>query len=174
MSNRTCSVEGCGRLHLARGLCSLHYQRWKRFGDPTYDYVRGSTPTATRFWDKVAKTNSCWLWDGTIDRRSGYGRFQLDGRAIYAHRFSYELLGHVVPDGLFLDHLCRVRNCVNPAHLEPVTPRENVRRGARGILLTHCPNGHPYSGDNLRLHKGRRYCVACNKERSLAWYYAHR
>ena len=75
-----------------------------------------------RFWAKVDKTDDCWLW--TANRtNAGYGHFWLDRRMVLAHRFAYELLIGPIPDGLTLDHLCRVRACVNPAHLEAVTNR---------------------------------------------------
>lgn len=114
---------------------------------------------------RVAVAESgCWLWTGSCDP-SGYGTLKLEGRTRRAHRLAYELLVGPIPDGLQLDHLCRVRNCANPDHLEPVTNQENSRRGR--ALITHCPKGHPYSGDNLRLHvrkNGRdvnRECREC-------------
>jgi len=86
-----------------------------------------------RFWDKVqAEPNTgCWLWDANTTR-GGYGHFKVSGRMVYAHRLAYEKLVGPIPDGLSLDHLCRVPGCVNPDHLEPVTHAENVRRGDSG------------------------------------------
>ena len=97
----------------------------------------------------------CWLWTGaktrygygylTMPRRSG-GRVR-GGRKIGAHKLMYEHVNDPVPDGLELDHLCRVHNCVNPEHLEAVTHAENVRRGEAGHanpVKTHCPQGHAY------------------------------
>ena len=82
-------------------------------------------PISARFWAKVDKTETCWLWTG--GQSAGYGRFGFKGRPnLGAHRFAYELLVGPIPPGLDLDHLCRVRNCVNPDHLEPVTRRENL------------------------------------------------
>lgn len=75
----------------------------------------------------VDKTDDCWLWTGTINRK-GYGQFKINYRYYVAHRVSFELAGGVIGDGLQVDHLCYVRHCVNPAHLEPVTPSENMRR----------------------------------------------
>lgn len=97
-----------------------------------------SRPTeAERFFAKVQKTPICWLW--TAGRaQHGHGVFGLSGGGTTtAHRWSYEFHFGSIPVGLHLDHLCRVANCVNPAHLEPVTCRENIRRGryARNILL---------------------------------------
>jgi hypothetical protein len=130
-----------------------------------------------RFWDKVDRVDpdECWTWQAAT--RKGYGVFFFCGRLVPAHRFAYELLVGSVPDGLELDHLCRNRGCVNPAHLEPVTRSVNVLRGESGARLrqawidrkSHCDHGHPLSGANLRVQKtgkraGRRMCRACQRE----------
>jgi hypothetical protein len=134
-------------------------------------------PAEDRFWAKVQKTDSCWVWIGGASKR-GYGGFQPNPErgVVPAHRFSYELLIGSIPEGLELDHLCRNPRCVNPAHLEPVTHSENIQRGESISVLnarkTHCPQGHPYSGENLVVRKGGyRNCRACtarwNRERYL-------
>lgn len=84
----------------------------------------------TAFWDRVKKTDGCWIWQGP-DNGQGYGTLRLPGvrKKSYAHRVSYEMLVGPIPEGLYLDHLCRNPPCVNPDHLEPVTHAENVRRG---------------------------------------------
>lgn len=93
-----------------------------------------------RFWAKVDRRDGgdCWPWLGTTTS-TGYGLFGVprEDRTVGAHRYAYELVVGPIPTGLELDHLCRVRNCVNPAHLEPVTHAENLRRGreARGFAL---------------------------------------
>lgn len=131
--------------------------------------------TEDRFWNCVDKSapNGCWVWTGPMDPY-GYGKFfrvePLKGRTrLPAHRASYEYLVGPIPDGLVLDHLCRNHPCVNPEHLEPVTDRENILRGkslaAKNARVTHCPKGHPYAGDNLKITKtGRRRCITCNRE----------
>lgn len=127
-----------------------------------------------RFFWRVDKTdpNGCWLWTGSREPK-GYGRFWLNGQQFKAHRAAYELLVGPIPEGLVLDHLCRVRVCVNPAHLEPVTNRENILRGEGRTAVqarrTHCPKGHPYDEANtiVRQRHGRptRQCRACARDR---------
>lgn len=137
-------------------------------------------PIADRFWGKVVRIpeSGCWVWLGGCSG-DGYGVL-MEGNGSeklkYAHRVSYELHVGPVPDGLELDHLCRVRCCVNPDHLQPVTRKVNINRGAvadvhraRYALITHCPRGHPYEGENLYLHpNGCRICRTCQRERRAA------
>lgn len=115
--------------------------------------------------------SGCWLWAGPLDGK-GYGMLRLkaesDGRrpSVRAHRFSYELHKGPIPGGLVLDHLCRVRSCCNPDHLEPVTTRENILRGhslfAQRARQTHCHNGHEFTEANTKISsKGGRTCRTC-------------
>lgn len=135
--------------------------------------VSVADPLGERFWSKVQKTDGCWLW--TAGTEDGYGRYGLNQTSVLAHRLAYMELVGPVPAGLQLDHLCRVRACVNPAHLEPVTLRENVRRGMgpAGVnaAKTHCPNGHPY---DYTERGGRRRCKACRNARARALWAAKR
>lgn len=109
----------------------------------------------------------CWLWTAYVNP-DGYGVIRWEGESIGAHRVIYELL--VGPYSTeTLDHLCRVRHCVNPGHLEPVSRRENILRsdciGARKARRTHCDRGHPFAGDNVYYYpSGARECVTCRKE----------
>ena len=88
-------------------------------------------PLQDRLWDKVVKTEDCWLWQGGKNHK-GYGYISVDGKMKSVHRVSYELLVGKIPDGLQLDHLCKIRNCVKPEHLDPVTLQENIKRGDTG------------------------------------------
>lgn len=130
--------------------------------------------TWQRFWAKVEIGPGCWLWTAAGARSgNGYGRFHRDGRLLLAHRVAYEWLVGSIPDGLELDHLCRVRACVNPGHLEPVTLRENILRGespsARNAVKSECPQGHPYDEANTYVDRtGRRHCRTCAKRRKAA------
>ncbi len=128
MANRTCSIDGCGRKHYGRDFCHMHYKRWERWGDPMV-VAQIKNDDHARFWSKVAVTPSCWLWTPRLDR-DGYGHIQIGQHMKRAHRVAYEWIAGAIPEGLTLDHLCSVRHCVNPAHLEPVTAEENVRRAA--------------------------------------------
>lgn len=111
--------------------------------------------------------SGCWIWIGACST-AGYAQIKLE-RNQYAYRASYEHYIGSIPNGLHMDHLCRVHCCVNPRHVEPVTCKENVRRGKaseatklRALTITHCPQGHPYAGNNLYSGpKGRRGCRAC-------------
>lgn len=131
-------------------------------------------PATERFARKITPPNEsgCVLWQAATNR-GGYGIFRGHGRAVLAHRFAWEQANGPVPDGLQLDHLCRVRHCVNPDHLEVVTLLENYRRGNSGkhqAAKTHCPHGHAYDETNTYRLNGHRHCRSCMNERSRAWY----
>ncbi len=116
--------------------------------------------------------SGCWLWAGAVDT-GGYGAVKWNGRFTTAHRKSYELHIGPIPEGLYLDHLCRVRCCVNPKHVEPVTNSENCKRGKSGEFnrsKSHCPSGHEYTPENTyhsvrRNGWKRRQCATCVKDR---------
>ena len=113
--------------------------------------------------------SGCWLWTRCLVY--GYGSVYWDGKLRKAHRVVYEILKEPIPYGLHIDHLCRVRSCVNPNHLEPVTNRENIQRGNSGLFnrrKTHCSRGHAFTEDNTIVVKGRereRFCKTCIRER---------
>mgnify|MGYP001599849985 CR=1 FL=1 len=172
--DRRCSVDDCKEPHYGRGWCQRHYFYWKDHGFP-------EKPTAAQnFWAKVDKNGPvpdyaphlgpCWIWTAFI-RSAGYAHVSWDGQTRDGHLIAYELTIGPVPEGLELDHLCRVRRCVNPLHLEPVTRAENLRRSpitfvAINLAKTHCPQGHPYDEANTyRTRDGGRVCRACKRER---------
>lgn len=124
MPRSVCSIEGCDALSVARTWCDRHYSAWKRTGDP----MGMQDNPERRFWLNVRKSDGCWEWTGSLSG-GGYGQFRVHGKQAQVHRFAYGLLVGPVPEGLELDHLCRNRRCVNPAHLEPVTRSINVARG---------------------------------------------
>lgn len=113
--------------------------------------------------------SGCWHW--TLSKTDkGYGQAHRDGKTKRAHRVSYEAFVGPVPIGLQLDHLCRNRACANPAHLEPVTQRENILRGvapsAQNARKTHCEQGHEFTAANTYIHTGgKRRCRACHRKR---------
>lgn len=111
-------------------------------------------------WD-----TGCWNWSLALDRK-GYGTITIKGRSYGVHRVTYEMLAGPIPEGLELDHLCRNHACSNPAHLEPVTHRENQRRGegfvGRRSRQTHCIRGHEFTHANTYVRRnGTRQCRAC-------------
>lgn len=133
----------------------------KSHSDPTqYD---------ARFWKKVdqAGDDECWLWQGCTGA-DGYGklaRTQENGKQKQwmAHRYAFIQTHGAINPELTIDHLCRVRNCCNPSHLEEVTRSVNAKRARAEFegSQTHCLRGHPFSGDNLVVRNGKRHCRTC-------------
>ncbi|MFB6955450.1 HNH endonuclease signature motif containing protein [Streptomyces sp. NPDC056309] len=130
-----------------------------------------------RFWRKVNAQSICWIWTGAKSG-GGYGHLSRRGKFIAAHRYAWEMLVGPIPEGLDLDHLCRVRACVNPDHLEPVTRRENLRRGAGRLRppeardrKKECPRGHPYDAENTYIapSDGSQKCRECSRASVRQW-----
>jgi hypothetical protein len=146
---------------------------------PSLDY-NSVEELPDNFWNKVNKTDTCWLWTGKMD--DGYGRFNIRGKLYLAHRLTMAVLKAPIADNMQVDHLCGVRNCCNPDHLEQVTFSENTkRRRAISALpdITKCINGHPLIGDEARIHVSDRRtrsngvvpsvtCKVCNSTRRLS------
>ena len=112
-----------------------------------------------------ASETGCLEWTGTV--ANGYGTIKHGGRNHRAHRLIYSLVVGPIPEGLVIDHLCRNKRCVNPAHLEAVTVRENTLRGvgptAQNMAKTHCLRGHPFSDANTRWDGRGRVCRECHR-----------
>lgn len=178
MGDRICSIGECDNPSRTRGWCAKHYARWFKYGDPLF-LVPYANRDHERFWAKVDKNGPspsarpdlgpCWIWTGAGTAK-GYGCFRLgrERRNIGAHRWAYREVKGPIPEGLHLDHLCRTPQCVNPDHLEPVTPAENQWRGespgARVRRTGCCIKGHSLE-DAYQSADGRRYCRTCNLEK---------
>lgn len=186
-----CVVTGCQNRIANRehGMCNPHYLRRQRYGDPL-----GGGPMlpfgrtlAERLESKIDRAGDCWIWTGASDG-TGYGQINVDGihrRAV--HIVMYEMHVGPVPDGLELDHLCHNRDmacsggsscvhrrCCNPAHLEPVTRRENALRGVKGRpdVRTHCSKGHALDSVNVYIdpNGGYRKCRICRAAKVKAFW----
>lgn len=115
---------------------------------------------AERFWSKVDKTDDCWLWTAATGN-NGYGSFSVDGVVLRVHRFAYEFLVGPIPSGMMIDHVCHVKTCVNPAHLRPVTRKQNMENQA---------GAHRNSSTGERgvfPSRSGRYCVAIQSDKVL-------
>lgn len=122
--------------------------------------------TEERFWSRVDASGDCWEWTG--GQQSGYGYFSAGGKKVRVHRFAWVVLVGPLDDDETLDHLCRNRSCVSPAHLEPVSAAVNVKRGwgfvGVNVRLSACRQGHPFDEANTYLKDGRRHCRRCRVE----------
>jgi hypothetical protein len=177
----SCRVAGCPKFRRYPNidLCNAHYLRKQRYGDPL-----GAAPprptTRERFDSKVVKaTSGCWEWTGAHFQATGYAVFTMrssDGkwRPYTGHSIAYRLYVGDVPDGMWLDHLCRNRGCVNPAHLEPVTPQDNVLRGYSpapvSVRANRCHRGHEFTPENTYTKtkpngRTKRECRQCQRMR---------
>jgi len=144
--------------------------------------VRGKLliPIEERFWAKVAKgiptignPDPCWLWVAGL-QGGGYGQLWVNGKHEQSHRISYEFANGDIPDNLEIDHICRVRTCVNPNHLRAVTHKENVLCGespsAKAVRRNECFRGHSFTEENTYLFRGERNCKICRQFAMKRWY----
>lgn len=142
----TCSVEGCDRKPKSHGMCGMCLRRFQKYGETT-------DPRERLFWTKVDKNGPvpdhrpelgpCWIWSGYVHPITGYGQYGVRKGTRLAHRIGYEYAVGPIPEGLHLDHLCRVRRCLRWDHLQPVTPRENIARGLGGDSWGYTPDPLP-------------------------------
>lgn len=182
MSDRICSFPDCGKPLKTRGLCQPHYkQLWRGEALRPLAPPRGSVSLQDRLWQKVEKTETCWLWTGSGNGH-GYGQIGQGDRKFYVHRLAYEWLVGPIAEGMQVDHLCMVRRCVNPDHMEIVTPKVNANRGygqcvtaALQLAKTHCKHGHEYTPENTRIDKKRgiRLCRTCEADTRRRWREKH-
>lgn len=118
------------------------------------------------FWPRVDRSGECWLWMGSRSA-AGYGRITIAQRQYFTHRLAYEVLVGPIPEGLEIDHLCRVTACLNPEHLEAVTHRENILRSTAPMaalaIRTACSRGHEYADGSFIIRRGARECVICRR-----------
>jgi hypothetical protein len=183
------TCEQCGRRFLCSKKAARKGARARRFCTPACGYAwrtRRSEETAlARLWAKVDKDGpapgdrpdlgACWI--GASRRPDGYVTVYVAGRTVLGHRLAYESASGPIPDGLELDHLCRRPGCVRPSHLEAVTHRENIARGASPAWITHqtgvCQRGHVMTGKALMVvgTTGARLCRVCVNARSLLRYH---
>lgn len=172
MSHRTCSFEGCERKFYARNLCASHYQA-RRVGAPLIplDGVERDDARFARHTEILP--NGCVRWTGSLS--GGYGQFRAGGKTQKAHRWKWQRDNGPLGLEFDLDHYRYPElGCIGPAcvaHVRPVTRLENVLRGrsiqAWNRAKTHCPQGHPYSGENVRISPGGgRYCRTCSRDES--------
>lgn len=127
-----------------------------------------------KFRQRIVMIGDCWAWCGVVNGHSGYGQVNWRGYTAHkVHRATYELLVGPIPDGLTIDHLCFNRMCCNPAHLEPVTNRENILRGnnlcAKNARKSACPKGHNYEQYGFTNKRGSRSCRICTRQQGNEW-----
>lgn len=177
------------RQKITRGRCSNCYKRhvYALKKAEAFEAIKPAAASERLFSRVVAGRNGCVIWTGTQNPRNGYGQIAYGGKVEYTHRTAYMLAKGEIPEGLVIDHACHNRDldcpggncihhlCVNPHHLDAVTPSENRIRsphtkGDLRSLMTHCRNGHEFTPPNTFTRRGRRACRTCrnNYQRKYA------
>ena len=121
---KSCTESGCEGKYYGRGWCQPHYDRWYRSGQPTTNTSQRGLTLEQRLKRRATTGGGCWLWTGPLS--DGYGQIKVNGKMRPAHVVAYELHVGPVPEGMLLDHRCRIRHCVRPDHLRPVTNKQNL------------------------------------------------
>lgn len=159
----TCSVDQCGRKHYAKGLCSSHWKQQFR-GEEVRTLSGIAVPFKDLLWSRINQTDTCWLWTGPLTDKN-YGYFQQDYQFWYAHRYMYTRFIGPIPEGIEIDHICWVTNCVNPEHLRLAnrTQQNEYRQGPQkhsktGVRNVHIKRGNTYRKFAVEVgHNGRHY-----------------
>lgn len=155
-----CEQQPCERPARTLGYCHMHYRRMWRTGKAS-----GLSQKDAFFGHITHETvDGCWIWDKPSHK--GYGQFS----GTTAHGWSFTYFMDDIPESIEIDHLCRVRACVNPWHMDPVPQKVNLLRGvgspAMNARKTHCKRGHEFDVDNTYVNpKGQRTCRRCNRDR---------
>lgn len=172
-TDRICSADNCTRPHLARGFCSMHWQRWKATRPADWSPAWGTLEDRIRAKIPFGGPTECWEWKG-MRQIQGYGLLKVGQRRLIASRLVYALLVGPIPDGFLICHHCDNPPCVNPAHLFAGTASDNtrdaIRKGRKRLqpdwrtpLTTHCYRGHERTAATTYIHPGgARTCRPCH------------
>lgn len=163
----TCSIDGCEMEVRGRGWCGTHYSRWQATGDPLYTKRFGGVADIERVLAEVEEIpNGCHQWQGR-KMPNGYGYINKNRKRVFVHRIAYEALVAPIPEGWHVHHRCHNTLCVNPEHLETLSPTEHIKQ--HRAAETHCKRGHEWTDENTafewRTYKGvrvrKRRCRTC-------------
>ncbi len=180
-SVRLCEFPGCDRPYYARGVCKSHCsQLWN--GKPLTPLILTARPQGTpprTDYDEIPCQTPGLVGPCHVSKsRSivcGYATAKFKGKSIRLHRYVFELAkGSPIADGMMIDHMCRVKRCINPAHLREVTPKINSTENIVRVQKTHCPQGHEYNAENTKIRRGAKECKVCHRNQSKSSYHRKR